>query len=189
MKKKPTKEEFAPMGFLDDELERYAEGFFNPFTEAYYRSLMAIRKAQNEDQDVLMELYEAVPHHASDSSAEYGYFMANIHYYLFVWHREFKRDPAYIDSLNRRILFFLENAEGIDDLKGWFFLSFPITYRTFLCRFYQVDLSKELRKMNTIDSLKALTEMVGNDDAKKIAAVVKEKAEAIRHSHGDGKRS
>ena len=137
------KEIFAPMLFLDVVLEEYKDGYPNPLTADYYETLRKIRESQNQGK-IPEALYKRLgfgkKERFGDNSfetIEYGYFTANIHYYLYESCSEYEVSKNYKDAVNHRILYFLKNAD-IDALcaHGWFPLNFPNTYLSFLEKQY-----------------------------------------------------
>ena len=136
MKKKPTKDTLTSMEFLDELLEDYVEGYPSENTEAFYETLKMIRQAQNRGE-VPEKVYKALGALRGHESIEYGYYLANIHYYLFADCLEFQFSETYKKSVNERIKFFLENADpsGLAG-RGWFPLNFPFAYLHFLEGFY-----------------------------------------------------
>ena len=131
---------FAPMKYLDEKLKDYKNGYPNPRTEQYYETLKKIRDIQNNKQVPPDEYYQIV-----GGSVEQGYYLSNIHYYLY-WEdcSEYERTDAYKDKLNKRIIYFLKNADR-ETLweKGWFILNFPNSYMYFLKSFYGSDPDNE----------------------------------------------
>ena len=136
MKKKPTKDTLASMEFLDGALDDYADGYPSENTEAFYETLKVIRQTQNKGE-VPEEAYKALGVLRGYGSIEYGYYLANIHYYLYADCLEFQLSGAHKKSVNERIKFFLENADpsGLTG-RGWFPLNFPFAYLHFLEGFY-----------------------------------------------------
>ena len=74
---------FAPMKYLDEELKRFEDGYPNRQTEDYYEALKRIRSKQNTRQPVPSFYYEAVGATKGLGTPEYGYYIANIHYYIY----------------------------------------------------------------------------------------------------------
>ena len=152
---------FAPMKYLDEMLKDYKDGYPNPRTEEYYETLKKIRDIQNNGEIPLDEYYICV-----GGSVERGYYLANIHYYLY-WGEcsEYERTDEYKDKLNKRIIYFLKNADR-NTLwkKDWFILNFPNSYVYFLKSFYGGDPNNE--KFFPYISLH------GNDDEKEIMGLI-----------------
>lgn len=170
MKTKPSEDVFAPMLFLDEETKRYEGGYPSKRTEAYYETLLAIREAQSKGESP-DKAYAALGAPRGFGCIEYGYYYANIHYYLFKSCSEFERNDAYKVSINKRIRFFLkDNADPLELMKrGWFPLNFPGNYLSFLELFYgnHRDGSSE-GLMATFTNLAALVARYGNEIEKEI---------------------
>ena len=164
MKNKPDKSAFAPMKYLDDLLKQYVDGYPNRWTESYFRSLLEIRDIQSRGK-APVQIYKF------HGSVERGYYLANIHYYLFDDCSEFDGGNPYKDTLNKRILFLLENADKEHLMeRGWFPLNFPSDYLLFLERYYGSHRSS-MEGNSTMWMLKNLLSLVdcyGNDTERMI---------------------
>ena len=171
------KKYFAPMDYLDKELEEYEDGYPDSVVENFYEALKIIRDAQKKDQIPSEMLYENVGKGKKGGyqSVEYGYYIANIHYYLFDDCSEYQRSELYKESLNKRIIHFLKTANMYNLFHyGWFPLNFPLNYLRFLEDFYN---KKNIVKSVTgaLESAKSLmnfTDLYGNKDEKEIANLV-----------------
>ena len=175
MKTKPSKDVFAPMRFLDEEMKRYQSGYPSKRTEAYYETLLAIRKVQSKGESP-DEAYEALGAPRGFGSIEYGYYYANIHYYLFESCSEFKRNDAYKESINKRIRFLLkDNADPLELMeRGWFPLNIPGNYLRFLELFYGNHRDESLEGlMATFTNLAALVARYGNEIEKEIVELTR----------------
>lgn len=171
------KQYFAPMDYLDKELEIYEDGYPDSIVENFYEALKIIREAQKSDQVPSEMLYENVGKGKKGGyqSVEYGYYIANIHYYLFDDCSEYQKTESYKSSLNKRILYFLKSANMYELFHhGWFPLNFPLNYLRFLGQFY----NKQIPSNNSVDALesaKALvtfTDLYGNEEEKETANLV-----------------
>lgn len=124
---------------------------------------------------VFQEAYRALGASRGFGSIEYGYYYANIHYYLFEDCSEFERNDAYKASVNKRTKYFLENAESVELMeKGWFPLNFPADYLGFLEVFYG-NHRKESSEgvMGPFTNLKTLVERYDNKVEKKIVELAR----------------
>jgi len=176
---------FGSMKYLDKEIEEsnkirkeeIEKGINIDYskTDQFYGTLLEIRKIQNSGQIPSDELYRSIAqikvrNRDLFDSAENGYYDANIHYYLFESNSEYEKTNKYKDTLNKRILYFLKNAD-IDNLLykcGCFLLNFPLNYLRFLEIFYDKKVERNL----VVDNLKEFAELYGNDDEKEIANIV-----------------
>lgn len=171
------KKYFAPMDYLDKELEEYGDGFPDSIIENYYEALKIIRDAQKGDSALTEMLYENVGKCKRDGyqTAEYGYYMANIHYYLFDDCSEYQKIESYKKSLNIRILHFLKSANMYALFhNGWFPLNFPLNYLSFLEDFYGKKRLYDF-EINPINEAKALVDFVdlyGDAEEKETASLV-----------------
>ena len=152
---------FAPMKYLNEMLKDYKDGYPNPRTEEYYETLKKIRDIQNSGQVPHDEYYQIV-----GGSVERGYYLANIHYYLY-WEEcsEYERTDAYKDKLNKRIIYFLKHAdrEALYE-KDWFVLNFPNIYIYFLKSFYGSNPDNE--------TFSDYISLHGNNEEKEILSLV-----------------
>ena len=170
MKTMPEETHFAKMAYLEKMRRRYPYGVPNKRTQAFFESLMQIEKAQKEGKG-LEEAYLALAKSAGFSSIEYGYYHANIHYYLFEDCAEFENSDAYKDSVNRRIGFYLDSADPLELFqRGWFPLNFPIRYRSFLEIFYGKQIEEpSCGAIGAFLDLSSLIRRCGNKEEKGIA--------------------
>ena len=130
------------MDYLDAMLEEYKDGYPNKRTAAYFETMKRIRDQQRRGIAPPDEDYRELAlarYQPSAAGVEYGYYIANIHYYLFEDCSEFERSEFYKATVNRRILFFLKDYADPDELMncGWFPLNFPLNYLRFLKVFYR----------------------------------------------------
>ena len=104
--------------------------------------------------------------------------MANIHYDLFHY------DPSDKDSLEDRILYFIEHAELDENAKDNFFLNFPANFSYYLSHIYKTDVLRhdskrtlnksredKLNQLYDAISMRRLVDMIeryGNDKEKLI---------------------
>ena len=178
MKAKPKRGVFAPMLFLDREMKHYEDVYPSQQTKAYYETLLRIREAQNKGE-FPEEAYRALGASRGFGSIEYGYYHANIHYYLFEDCSEFERNDAYKASVNKRIKFFLEdNADPLVLMeRGWFPLNFPINYLSFLETFYG---NHQKESMEPFMNLVALVGQYGNEIEKEIVELTRPIIEPFR---------
>ena len=171
-----TKEYLSPMGFLDGYLSDYVKEECDQ--TPFYEALKRIRDIQDKGDIPSDELYESVGlarNNKDLATVEFGYYISDIHYYLFdECSPYFIGDEANKDSLNKRILFFLLNAdhEALFSF-GWFLLNLPGEYLSFLKRHYK---KKETIEAKTIwDNPIVLHEYVnqyGDDTEKEIAIIL-----------------
>ena len=142
---KIVKEMFAPMEYLDAHLEEYRDGYPNPRTQRYYETLKRIRELQSQGVVPPDELFKSLwLRGKADATVEYGYYTSNIHYYLFESCSEFQKTEEYKESVNRRILLWLESADPKALLKRqWFPWNFPPNYLRFLKMFYGDDCGRK----------------------------------------------
>ncbi|MBR0461361.1 MAG: hypothetical protein IJJ00_01440 [Erysipelotrichaceae bacterium] len=169
---------FASMTYLDEMLDENKEGYPNPRTENYYETLKEIRSVQNCRKVPADEIYKRLGktrRKKAFETIEYGYYTANIHYYLYESCSEYKKSEAYKDSLNRRILFFLNNA-NIRALSSylWFPLNFPDQYLRFLEYQYGKKRSSWCKNKRISDEFPTemlidFTDKFGNNEEKEIA--------------------
>ena len=167
---------FAKMAYLEEELRPYEGGYPNEETKVYYESLKAIQKAQAKGETPIQE-YRALGKRAGGPTpVERGYYLANIHYYLFDCCSEFEKTEAYKAAINERIRLFLENADiGLLGKSEWFLLSFPANFRYFLELFY--GRHREEDDIGGIEGcyvdLASLVDAYGNDLEKKIVESIR----------------
>lgn len=163
---------FAPMKYLEKELERYKDGCPNDHTKGYYEALKSIKGKQDLGNSIPSCNYRIIGssnRKKGFDTAEYGYYTANIHYYLYESCSEYEKSDAYKGKLNARILYFLRNADPKALIPhGWFWLNFPSNYMRFLSIFYnaQVPASDPER---ALELLVNLVHENGNDDENEIA--------------------
>ena len=164
---KPTV--FAPMAYVRRVIEESGPGPFPERTKNYFILLQCIHDAQDNCSFALLELYQKLGGCGGKkalATVERGCYLANIHYYLFPGHYEFEKTEAYKDSVNARILFFLENAdpEALRPYR-WFADNFPLNYLRFLESFY----GRQERKTDLgLKELTALVDRFGNETEKRI---------------------
>ena len=164
---KYEKEGFAPMKFLDAELENYKDGYPNPITECYYETLKQIREIQNSGKVPSNELYAKV--RKKIPTSEQGFYLANVHYYLYESCSEYQKSNEYKDAVNKRIIFFLEHADA-DGLfvHSWFPLNFPDNYIRFLKNQYGIKGDELDNQDFPLLLLQGYVKKYGNKDEKKI---------------------
>ena len=175
MKTKPSEDVFAPMLFLDEETKRYKGGYPSKRTEAYYETLLAIRETQNKGESP-DEAYAALGAPRGFGSIEYGYYHANIHYYLFESCSEIERSDAYKASINKRIKFFLkDNADPLELMeRGWFPLNFPANYLCFLEMIYGNHRKESSEGIaGSFANLAALVSQYGNEIEREIVGLTR----------------
>jgi len=129
---------FSKMDWLDEEIARSeASPGKNERSDKYYAALKAIKEKQNKGEIPSDEDYFAVggirKNRSHCQNIEYGYYMANIHYDLFEY------DLTEKDSLEDRILYFIEHAEFDEDNKDNFLLNFPANFSYYLSHVYETD--------------------------------------------------
>ena len=128
MKLERVNQIFSNMEWLDAEIKRN-EAFEgrNEFSDLFYKTLESIRRKQ-QDGIVPYDEYKLIGKAKSLDTIDYGYYIANIHYELFNY------DIADKDTLEDRIIFFLNNAnkELFKDKNSWFRLNFINDFRKFL---------------------------------------------------------
>ena len=171
---------FARMQYIENEMEIQKSIGSNPRSEQYYKTLLEIRDIQNSGQipsDELYRRFAEIKGHNQQlyDSVEYGYYLANIHYYLFESRSEYEKTNEYKDVLNKRILYFLNNADR-DNLLfkcGEFLTNFPFNYLRFLEHFYSKRLDNYYQDSCTSD-VKRFVETYGKDDEKEIANIIYE---------------
>jgi|GEM_PF-3247023 len=167
---------FAKMAYLEEELRPYEGGYPSEETKVYYESLKAIREAQAKGETPI-ELYRALGNRTGGPTpVERGYYLANIHYYLFDNCSEFEKTEDYKAAVNERIELFLENADiGLLGKSEWFLLSFPAYYRYFLELFY--GRHHEEDDIGGLEGcymdLTSLADAYGNDLEKKIVESIR----------------
>ena len=138
MNKKNIEKYFSPMAWLDEEIARnQASPGRNERSDRYYAALETIKDKQSRGEIPSDEDYLALggnrKNRAHRQNIEYGYYTANIHYDLFHY------DPSDKDSLEDRILYFIEHAELGENAKDNFFLSFPANFSSYLSHIYKAD--------------------------------------------------
>ena len=126
------------MAWLDEEIARnQASPGRNERSDRYYAALETIKDKQSRGEIPSDEDYLALggnrKNRAHRQNIEYGYYTANIHYDLFHY------DPSDKDSLEDRILYFIEHAELGENAKDNFFLSFPANFSSYLSHIYKAD--------------------------------------------------
>ena len=132
MNKENIDKYFSKMTWLDEEIARNeASPGRNERSDAYYSSLKTIKEKQDRGEIPSDEDYLAVgvirKNRKFCKCVEYGYYAANIRYDLF------KADPSEKDSLEDRILYFIDHAEMNEYFKDYFFLNFPVDFLYYLC--------------------------------------------------------
>ena len=140
MNKKNIEKHFSPMAWLDEEIARnQASPGRNERSDRYYAALQTIKDKQRRGEIPSDEDYLALggigKNRTYCHNIEYGYYTANIHYDLFHY------DLSDKDSLEDRILYFIEHAELDENAKDNFFLSFPANFSSYLSHVYKADKS------------------------------------------------
>ena len=134
MKLERVNQIFSNMEWLDAEIKRN-EAFEgrNEFSDLFYKTLESIRRKQ-QDGIVPYDEYKLIGKAKSLDTIDYGYYIANIHYELFNY------DIADKDTLEDRIIFFLNNAnkELFKDKNSWFRLNFINDFRKYLKEVYSI---------------------------------------------------
>lgn len=138
MNKENIKKHFSPMAWLDEEIARsQTSSGRNETSDRYYAALQTIKDKQSRGEIPSDEDYLALggirKNRAHCQNIEYGYYTANIHYDLFHY------DPSDKDSLEDRILYFIEHAELDENAKDNFFLNFPANFSRYLSHMYKAD--------------------------------------------------
>lgn len=164
MNKAIGKAYFAPMDYLDAMLEKYKDGYPNKRTAAYFETMKRIRDQQRRGTTPPDEDYRELAlarYQPLVAGVEYGYYTANIHYYLFEDCSVFERSEFYKAMVNRRILFFLKDYADPDELMncGWFPLNFPLDYLRFLKAFNGYE-PKTANNGGTWDSYQVLEDYI-----------------------------
>ena len=142
MNKENIEKYFSPMAWLDEEIERNeTSSGRSERSDRYYAVLKTIKDKQRRGEIPSDEDYLALggirKNRAHCQNIEYGYYTANIHYDLF------RFDPSDKDSLEDRILYFIEHAELDENAKDNFFLSFPANFSRYLSHMYKADKSSQ----------------------------------------------
>ena len=142
MNKENIEKHFSPMAWLDEEIARnLASPGRNERSGRYYAVLQTIKDKQSKGEIPSDEDYLALggnrKNRAHRQNIEYGYYTANIHYDLFHY------DLSDKDSLEDRILYFIEHAELDENAKDNFFLSFPANFSRYLSHMYKADKSSQ----------------------------------------------
>ena len=146
MNKENIEKHFSPMAWLDEEIARnQASPGRNERSDTYYAALQTIKDKQSRgeipsDEDYLV-LGGIRKNRTHCHNIEYGYYMANIHYDLFHY------DPSDKDSLEDRILYFIEHAELDENAKDNFFLNFPANFSSYLSHMYKADKPSQNNKV------------------------------------------
>lgn len=138
MNKENIEKYFSPMVWLDEEIARnQVSPGKNERSDRYYAVLQRIKDKQRRGEIPSDEDYLALggirKNRTHCHNIEYGYYMANIHYDLF------RFDLSDKDSLEDRILYFIEHAELDENAKDNFFLNFPANFSSYLSHVYKVD--------------------------------------------------
>lgn len=132
MKLENINQVFSKMEWLDEEILRNSksEGR-NTKSDFYYKNLSIIKEKQ-EKGVIPFDEYKKV---GGYDSIEYGFYIANIHYDLFIYDKTKKND------LEDRIIFFLQNAneELFKYETSWFRLNFYIEYSHYLRQIYKTE--------------------------------------------------
>ena len=142
MNKENIEKYFSPMAWLDEEIERNeTSSGRSERSDRYYAVLKTIKDKQRRGEIPSDEDYLALggirKNRAHCQNIEYGYYTANIHYDLFHY------DLSDKDSLEDRILYFIEHAELDENAKDNFFLSFPANFSRYLSHMYKADKSSQ----------------------------------------------
>ena len=169
---------FASMKYLDAEIERYKDGYPNPKTRLYYETLKKIRDIQNSGVVPSDEIYKNLAKPRNKKAleiVEYGYYISNIHYYLYDSCSEYEKTDSYKDTLNYRILYFLKTAskEALYPY-DWFLPNFVIAYLNFLADYYDIQIESN-HSESLSDSVSSLSEFVnkyGNKTEKEIMDLI-----------------
>jgi len=140
MNKENIEKHFSPMAWLDEEIARnLASPGRNERSDRYYAVLQTIKDKQSKGEIPSDEDYLALggirKNRTHCQNVEYGYYMANIHYDLFNF------DPSDKDSLEDRILYFIEHQDLDKYAKDNFFLNFPADFSYYLSHLYKIDIS------------------------------------------------
>ena len=140
MKKENIEKYFSKMSWLDEEIARnLASPGRNERSDRYYAVLQTIKDKQSKGEIPSDEDYLALggirKNRAHCQNVEYGYYTANIHYDLFHY------DPSDKDSLEDRILYFIEHQDLDKYAKDNFFLNFPADFSNYLSHLYKIDIS------------------------------------------------
>ena len=183
MNKENIEKHFSPMTWLDEEIARnQASPGRNERSDRYYAALETIKDKQSRGEIPSDEDYLALggnrKNRAHRQNIEYGYYTANIHYDLFHY------DLSDKDSLEDRILYFIEHAELDENAKDNFFLSFPANFSSYLSHIYKADKSSQnnewildksredkMSRLNDAFYMRRLVDMIeryGNDKEKLI---------------------
>ena len=183
MNKENIEKHFSPMAWLDEEIARnLASPGRNERSDRYYAVLQTIKDKQSKGEIPSDEDYLALggnrKNRAHRQNIEYGYYTANIHYDLFHY------DLSDKDSLEDRILYFIEHAELDENAKDNFFLSFPANFSSYLSHIYKADKSSQnnewildksredkMSRLNDAFYMRRLVDMIeryGNDKEKLI---------------------
>ena len=138
MNKENIEKHFSPMAWLDEEIARsQTSSGRNERSDRYYAALKTIKDKQRRGEIPSDEDYLALggirKNRTHCHNIEYGYYTANIHYDLFHY------DPSDKDSLEDRILYFIEHAELDENAKDNFFLNFPVNFSYYLSHIYKTD--------------------------------------------------
>ena len=145
MNKKNIEKHFSPMAWLDEEIARnQASPGRNERSDRYCAALQTIKDKQSRGEIPSDEDYLALggirKNRTHCHNIEYGYYMANIHYDLFHY------DLSDKDSLEDRILYFIEHAELDENAKDNFFLNFPANFSYYLSHIYKTDVLRHDNK-------------------------------------------
>ena len=183
MNKENIEKHFSPMSWLDEEIARsQTSSGRNERSDRYDAALQTIKDKQRRGEIPSDEDYLALggirKNRAHCQNIEYGYYMANIHYDLFHY------DPSDKDSLEDRILYFIEHAELDENAKDNFFLNFPANFSYYLSHIYKTDVLRhdskrtlnksredKLNQLYDAISMRRLVDMIeryGNDKEKLI---------------------
>ena len=183
MNKENIEKHFSPMAWLDEEIERNeTSSGRSERSDRYYAVLKTIKDKQRRGEIPSDEDYLALggirKNRAHCQNIEYGYYTANIHYDLFHY------DLSDKDSLEDRILYFIEHAELDENAKDNFFLSFPANFSSYLSHIYKADKSSQnnewildksredkMSRLNDAFYMRRLVDMIeryGNDKEKLI---------------------
>ena len=183
MNKENIEKHFSPMAWQDEEIARnQALPGRNERSDRYDAALQTIKDKQRRGEIPSDEDYLALggirKNRAHCQNIEYGYYMANIHYDLFHY------DPSDKDSLEDRILYFIEHAELDENAKDNFFLNFPANFSYYLSHIYKTDVLRhdskrtlnksredKLNQLYDAISMRRLVDMIeryGNDKEKLI---------------------
>lgn len=133
---------YSQMTWLDEEIKRNKAAIWRTkYSDFYYNILKKIREKQNNNH-IPIDEYKLVGNRRTKlQTIEYGYYMANIHYDLFI------ADINEKEALENRIIFFLDNADEMlfKDDESWFRLNFEYEFLSYL---KSIHLLQDINSLN-----------------------------------------